>query len=82
MGACLSCLGLRKDQDLINVPLAQQPESQRLISEDPYGQYPNYGTQGHGSANQQYGVSGHLVNLEDAKREQEALASITRWTSK
>jgi hypothetical protein len=55
-----------------------QPERSHLLnSDDPY----NASGSGYGSTSQGLAASRHVLNPEDAKREQEALEGITRWTT-
>jgi Late endosomal/lysosomal adaptor and MAPK and MTOR activator len=54
-----------------------QPERSHLLNaDDPY----NASGYGYGSASQDL-ASRHVLNPEEAKREQEALEGITRWTT-
>lgn len=55
-----------------------QPERSHLLnSDDPY----NASGYGYGSTSQGLAPPRHLLNPEYAKREQEALEGITRWTT-
>jgi hypothetical protein len=55
-----------------------QPERSHLLnSDDPY----NASGYGYGSTSQGLAPPRHVLNPEDAKREQEALEGIMRWTT-
>ena len=55
-----------------------QPERSHLLNSDEHYNASGYG---YGSSNQGLATSRHALNPEDAKREQEALEGITRWTT-
>ncbi|KIW16303.1 hypothetical protein PV08_06354 [Exophiala spinifera] len=69
MGVCLSCLGLRRnDED-------ESQDRSRLLY-DELGANHGYGTWGASNVPAQ-----NVMNPEEARREQEALDNITRWAS-
>ncbi|KIX05788.1 uncharacterized protein Z518_03760 [Rhinocladiella mackenziei CBS 650.93] len=68
MGACLSCLGLRRHTH-------DDADHSRLLYDDLTGAH-SYGTWGASSAPSQ-----NVMSPEEVQREQEALDNITRWAS-
>ncbi|KIW45511.1 uncharacterized protein PV06_03897 [Exophiala oligosperma] len=67
MGVCLSCLGLRRNDE---------DEDRSRLLYDELGANHGYGTWGASNVPAQ-----NVMNPEEARREQEALDNITRWAS-